>query len=680
MTNHATPNAPPLSRDERGAIMVIGVFMAIVLVGLLYYMSGLGQLLFRRERMQDAADAVALATAIGHARGMNLIVFINMVMAALVAIVLALKIIELMLTGLALILVAISWFVPPAGAAVPIVYNAREIVKDVHDAAREIVDNILIGLNMAERAIRVITPVQSVLTATIKVGEKYGDVTDLVVGVPPRLTLPVENDKYDTLCNEGGKIISDLIHSVTGGIPFVGKVIDLAAEVLIGAVKNAYCFKDGSEIPPTPIPFDRVMPNNATGQACEDDKAAMNAGSQNCSDWEKELRDRHPEKSDGNCPSSGDRATVCNNALSAARDQCNINNPGNKSENYSWATQSVKETVVFDTQKWDWKTIKYEYVGEPVLFNTTDYGSAMDTYTQAMSEVNSGNRPNFDQIEQETPRTGGKPCDNGGARREDSLQPELLWSEWNPEATWPEITWTAAPGQSEPEKVQPVCTKKLAAMKDKLPSPIPERTLDGKPPPGFEGEFDLPEYDTVKQVYGCTVHDDLPVVFPKEWASQGSSGGDDKAPQKMEEGAALGSGDFQIRGFALLLDGELRSKKVDKQLGHAAFERQIESEEWVTLARNSGRIMVSQAEYYFNHDGVTYEKVYDWMWHMDWRARLVRFRLPGDDEDQNDSRKQPDMDVASLVSDSDTVGVDLSSVPTPPGAPSLDVLENLLTH
>lgn len=678
MTNPDNPTAPGLARDDRGAIMVIGVFMAIVLVGLLYYMSGLGQMLFRRERMQDAADAVALATAIGHARGMNLIAFINMVMAALVAIVLALKIIELMLTGLALILVAISWFVPPAGAAVPIVYEARETVKEVHDAAREIVDNILIGLNMAERAIRVITPVQSVLTATLKIGDKYSDVTDLTVAVPTRLTLPVENDKYDTLCNEGGDIISDLIHSVTGGIPFVGKVIDLAAGVLIVAVKNAYCFKDGSQVPPTPIPFDRSLPFNETGQKCEDDKAAMNAGSKNCEDWEQELRDRHPE-SDGNCPSSGDRAAVCTSALSTARDQCNINTKRN-GENYSWAAQPVKEKVVFDTEDWNWKTIEYEYVGSPVLNNTTDYGSAMDTFNQAQSEVNSGNRPNFEQLEQDTPRTGGKPCDNGGVRAEDTPNPERLWSEWNAEPTWAEITWET-PGQSQPENVKPVCTKKLEAMKNKLPNQgqIPERTLDGRPPPGYEGEFTL-QYDTIKQVYGCTEHDDLPVVFPADWASEGAAGGDDKAPQKMEEGATLGSEDFQLRGFALVTGDERRSKKVDRQLGHTAFERQVESEEWVTLARNSGRIAISQAEYYFNHNGVTNSDVYEWVWHMDWRARLVRFRLPGDDEDDNDSREEPDMDVASLVSDSDLVDVDLASVPMPSGVPSLDALENLLTH
>ena len=44
-----------LYRNQDGAIMVIGVFIAIVLVGLLFYVSGVASICFRHERMQDAA-------------------------------------------------------------------------------------------------------------------------------------------------------------------------------------------------------------------------------------------------------------------------------------------------------------------------------------------------------------------------------------------------------------------------------------------------------------------------------------------------------------------------------------------------------------------------------------------------------------------------------------------------
>ncbi|WP_236519650.1 hypothetical protein [Sandaracinus amylolyticus] len=77
---------PALTLDQRGAIMVIGVFMSAMLVGILYYVWGIGGALLFRERMQDAADASAFSAAVVHARGMNIIALLNIVMAALAAV------------------------------------------------------------------------------------------------------------------------------------------------------------------------------------------------------------------------------------------------------------------------------------------------------------------------------------------------------------------------------------------------------------------------------------------------------------------------------------------------------------------------------------------------------------------------------------------------------------------
>jgi hypothetical protein len=679
----AAPSATParLWSNDSGAIMVIGVFMAIVLVGLLYYISGVGQMVFRRERMQDAADAVALATAIGHARGMNLIAFINMVMAALVAIVLALKIIELMLTGLALILVGISWFVPPAAAAVPVVNQVRSVVKEVHDAAREIVDNILIGLNMAERAIRIITPAESVLSSTLKVQEKYADIIDTAVGVPVRLTLPVENDKYNELCNRAGDIIQGLIEQATAGVPFVSKVLGFVAGGLITAVKNAYCYKDGSEVPPAPIKFDRVLPIDADpGQACEHDKSVMDSDSDTCKRWEQELRDRHPE-SDGNCPKNDPRTTVCENTLSEARKQCNPQTKP-RAKNYSWAEQRVHEEVYFDTTPsvWAYVTKKYEYVPSAELKNTGTYSDASQSFSAAEGAVNSGESPNFDQLENaaEQTRTSGKPCDNTRLEYLRETQPELLWSDWNEQVYWRDELRAGV--------VKPVCDKRAAALKT-LPNggEIPEQTADGRLPPGFDTAPHPLDYDTVMQVYGCMEDATLNVTFPKEWTSEtASEGGDDKAPQKMEDGEELGGGDFQIRGIAMIRNGDRRPKQIDIALKHASFEREVENESWVKPARTVGKLAVAQAEYYFNHNGNEKKSpIKEWLWYMDWRARLVRFRLPGGDKKSNsDDTSASEMDMSSFSSpgNSEGLGLDIGSIGLPDGAPSLNSLEELIVH
>ncbi|MBX3246252.1 MAG: hypothetical protein KF901_03640 [Myxococcales bacterium] len=75
-----------LVADERGAMMLLGIFMATILVGLLYYVAGLGETITYRERMQDAADTAAYGGALLHARAMNVIALLNMTVASIFAV------------------------------------------------------------------------------------------------------------------------------------------------------------------------------------------------------------------------------------------------------------------------------------------------------------------------------------------------------------------------------------------------------------------------------------------------------------------------------------------------------------------------------------------------------------------------------------------------------------------
>lgn len=72
-----------LIENQRGAIMVIGIFIAMMLVGMLYYVWGIGGAVLFRERMNDASDASAFSAAVVHARGMNILALLNIIMAAL---------------------------------------------------------------------------------------------------------------------------------------------------------------------------------------------------------------------------------------------------------------------------------------------------------------------------------------------------------------------------------------------------------------------------------------------------------------------------------------------------------------------------------------------------------------------------------------------------------------------
>ena len=85
-----------LRRDKSGAIMVMGVFMAALMVGFIYYVKGIGDAILFRERMQDASDSGAFAAVTVHARGMNLIALINITMVSVLAVVTAFRLLAIM--------------------------------------------------------------------------------------------------------------------------------------------------------------------------------------------------------------------------------------------------------------------------------------------------------------------------------------------------------------------------------------------------------------------------------------------------------------------------------------------------------------------------------------------------------------------------------------------------------
>ena len=95
-----------LVRDQSGAMMVMGLFMALFMIGSLYYILGVGDAVIFRRLMQDGSDAGSFAASVTAAKGMNLIVLFNIIMAILVGILMLIRIIEWVLFILGLILMA----------------------------------------------------------------------------------------------------------------------------------------------------------------------------------------------------------------------------------------------------------------------------------------------------------------------------------------------------------------------------------------------------------------------------------------------------------------------------------------------------------------------------------------------------------------------------------------------
>ena len=96
-----------LRTDSRGAILVLGILLGAILVSVVFHIASVGQAILWRENAQDAADAVAYEAALWNARGMNVIVALNIFLALLIAILMFWRLILIVVTTL-LVLSALS--------------------------------------------------------------------------------------------------------------------------------------------------------------------------------------------------------------------------------------------------------------------------------------------------------------------------------------------------------------------------------------------------------------------------------------------------------------------------------------------------------------------------------------------------------------------------------------------
>jgi hypothetical protein len=118
MSLNRTADRPGLLEDQRGAVMIMGLFMATMLIGAMWYMKGIGDAIVFRDRMQEGADHVVFSSAAIHARGMNLISVINIVMYALTVIHVVLSVLK----AAALV----CSFIPPV---IPFCVAAHKVLK-----------------------------------------------------------------------------------------------------------------------------------------------------------------------------------------------------------------------------------------------------------------------------------------------------------------------------------------------------------------------------------------------------------------------------------------------------------------------------------------------------------------------------------------------------------------------
>jgi hypothetical protein len=194
--------------------MVLGIFMCTCLVGVLWYLAGIGEAVVFRERVQEASDAAAFSSAVLQARGMNLIVLINLIMACVLGIRVALKVVQLTLVILGAIFSAIGWFVPPVAPFGVAAFQGATQVQNILNQVKNPIDNTLKALSAVQKTIARVVPAAS-LAGGAQVGRLYQPGVSSAWAATDAATLaeglPLEEGSGERLCFEAGRAFASLI-------------------------------------------------------------------------------------------------------------------------------------------------------------------------------------------------------------------------------------------------------------------------------------------------------------------------------------------------------------------------------------------------------------------------------------------------------------------------------------
>jgi hypothetical protein len=291
------------ARDDRGAVLLLGVFLSVFAVAMLYYLVGLGDAIWTRESLQDAADAGAFSAAILHARGMNLLAFINIVMAALVAVLVACRVVQgLCLLGIGIATALASSTFGASLAAVPPLQSTMVAFQNAHEGLKPAVLGTVGVLHQAQRMISVAVPpvavVDSVLEAT-----RHHPPARFGFAVPGGVTLPVEADRFEVLCERAGETAAALALSPLRllGLGVAAKPIEKAVGSMTGSASVFFCGAGGSKPPVYERREEVFYPRSDAARSCEEEAVSGKDSASSCARAERELAAAEPDRRTGNC-------------------------------------------------------------------------------------------------------------------------------------------------------------------------------------------------------------------------------------------------------------------------------------------------------------------------------------------------------------------------------------------
>lgn len=209
-----------LKHDRRGAIMVTAAFMAMFACGALWYLIGVGDAILYRERVQDAADAVAFAGAVYHARGMNIIVTLNIIMAALLGLVVAAKLLKFLNDTANIIgcgCIPVPFIGPACSAVCTGTRAAKQPINTTVDRLTQLYNKVGPILSKTQDGVAVAMPwlaeAKSVMVSLkYQPDVRFGAMASIsLVPLGDRKGLPVEEGSDEVLCGKVSSGIVDLV-------------------------------------------------------------------------------------------------------------------------------------------------------------------------------------------------------------------------------------------------------------------------------------------------------------------------------------------------------------------------------------------------------------------------------------------------------------------------------------
>jgi hypothetical protein len=635
-----------LLRAERGAAMVFGIFFAVFFIAAVWSLWGTIETVLYRQRVQDAADAAAFSAAVVNARGMNLIALINMTMAAVLAILVGLRLAQTLGYIAIFICSALSSVTMGAtGLAVP---PLQGVVKGIATAADKVKDPI-------EQLLKVLHQVGAVTAKVVPLGANVR-VIDLVashhdafgVAIPSRMTLPVEDDDFSVLCAHAGKVAGTL------AIKPLSPLLPSQAEDAFGdamsklAKAGSAWFCGGGGSPPDLNDDERTrwveLPRFASQDECDaktkaeiDPDESEESYRAPCERAGTEMMASMPNRSGGcregqpicptncegtareSCPPDGftncqpDRSaelsSQATSLLGSATVSCADDSP------YSERLALAREQCLPEGEggrkglggyAWTQRRVMREY-----YWSETAGSWLEDTAKRSEEATQQVRRKNRETL---------YPCGQGGSigllYERDASRP-LCESVAECEAAQP---FQGARNTSGP------CSRARPRHKDDR---FREHSVE------------------VLNLLRCAYASPAEQVKtpPMDVSKEFSNSGGDTSPFRLEKGMMLGASDFQLRSVVMGKQLPSAAQRVVAMAwwgGPRGEEVSSAGGAFVSLASGLGRIGLAQAEYYFDWTGLGDDApknqkkpadITEWMWNMAWRARLRPFRLDHDTAD-----------------------------------------------